>query len=264
MVKSGSWFTDLRKAALIASIATLLDTSIPGWNAMRSALAIESTHPSWKWWVTPFSALAGLLLLTLPAFYFALYRSEGSIRLPRRLRLLSLAAALTLGILTAAAFWGWAGSLGLFWKTMQLIAWQGGATGVLVALGTPIAISNVSVVLTEFSNAASLLLLIALYRQTNNGSLAEVSPSRLLRFVTKITVIWWALWLALLVLGVVLTPYLYFHHFQTSASLGFGRTPPPLAAIMARAIRKLLAQFCLFAAPYIVYKGSATSSSVLD
>jgi len=40
-----SWFMDLRKAALLACIASVLSLPIPVWNLMQSTLSLESAHP---------------------------------------------------------------------------------------------------------------------------------------------------------------------------------------------------------------------------
>ena len=81
---------------------------------------------------------------------------------------------------------------------------------------------------------------------------SDVPVSRLLRVMTTVAVISWGLWVAFLVVRVIAMPFAF---VQTrNYALQIGRTPPVLWDMMAEAIRTLLIQTCLFAAPYIVYK----------
>jgi hypothetical protein len=213
-----SRFLDIRKTALVACVAGIWGSVIPVWQAVTSA------RPLWMWWMTPlmffFSAI-------LPVFCFALYRSEGTLCFPKHLRLLSLAAALALGIIVAADMSGLIGSVG-----------PREYTSVLTAAPEPWPIARVVTLLTEFSNLPFILLLIALSREATDKPSADVPASRLLSIVTKVAVVGWGLWVAFNLVRVVLTPYTYFE--LRNYALQIGRTPPHLADMMADAIRTLL------------------------
>ena len=200
------------------------------------------------------------LTAIMPVFYFALYRNEGPLGFPKQLRLLSLAAALTLSVIVAAELPAWIGSLGPYWTAMRALDWTRGAISIVAAAQHPWTISHVSTLLGEFSNLACILLLIAFSRQITDESLPEIPVSRLLGLVAKVTVIAWGLWLAFNLIRVVLTPYTYVQAWNYA--LQIGRTPPQLADLMAEPIRMLLQQACLFTAPYVVYKSRRDGTKI--
>jgi hypothetical protein len=151
---AGSWFVDIRKAALIACIAALLDLSIPTWSLSHSMLARAST--GLQQWTIPLAVLGGLFSLITPAFCFALYRNEGTLRLSKILRLWALTAAVVWGTLVAMELPALIRSL------------SAGDRSVLSA--TPWTVNDLSVVLSELANVAGILLLSALYRHASNDS----------------------------------------------------------------------------------------------
>jgi hypothetical protein len=241
-----AWFTDIRKVALITCVAAVLSLLIPVWHMTQQLVAIGSTRA--PWWSVLTLVLAYLLTPILPLFFFALYRNETALRFSKRLRQLSLAAALVFGAIVAIGLVEWIGSLG--------------ATSALVGARDPRTISDASVLLSEFSNLACILLLIAFFGQASERTQTEGHVSRLLSFVTKLAVIVGALVVAFALVHLVLTPYSY---FQFRNALQIGRRPPPLAAMLAQAIRTLLTQVCLYTAPYVVYyAGLDTSQSPID
>jgi hypothetical protein len=186
-------FRDYRKTALTTCIAALLSLLIPTWRASQQVITIGSKRLPW-WNILTF-VLAYLFTPILPLFFFALYRNETTLRFSKRLRQLSLAAALVLGAIVAVDLVEWIGSLG--------------ATSVLVGARAPRASSDVSVLLSEFSNLACILLLIAFFRQASDVSYTEVQVSRVFRFVTKLAVIVGALVVTFALVQLVLTPYSY-------------------------------------------------------
>jgi len=250
------WFRDIRKAALITCTAAVLSLVIPVWHGTRTILA---TNPPGKWNI-PLMVFVSFLTAIMPVFYFALYRNEGPLGFPKHLRLLSLAAALTLSVIVAAELPAWIGSLGPYWTAMRALDWTRGAISIVAAAQHPWTISHVSTLLGEFSNLACILLLIAFSRQITDESLPEIPVSRLLGLVAKVTVIAWGLWLAFNLIRVVLTPYTYVQ--ARNYALQIGRTPPQLADLMAEPIRMLLQQACLFTAPYVVYKSRRDGTKI--
>jgi hypothetical protein len=76
-----AWFTDLRKAALLACVAAVLSLLIPLWHAAQVAIRLTDV----PWWSKLTGLAAFLFAPIMPLFYFALYRSEIAPRISRRL-----------------------------------------------------------------------------------------------------------------------------------------------------------------------------------
>jgi hypothetical protein len=106
-----------------------------------------------------------LYTATLPAFYIALFRNEGSLRFPKRLRLLALLAALTTGVIAIAGLPDWIKSLSHYWAAMDASRLEDRRHKRFDFMRDPRTIANLSTLLGEFSNIAYVLLLIAIFRQ---------------------------------------------------------------------------------------------------
>ena len=245
------WFSDLRKTALIACIAILLSLPIPTWNLIQTTIVTGPTSGFWRFAGIPVVVSLTLFTAIMPMFYFALYLNETVLHFPKRLRLLALMAASTFGVIVLTALPALVRSLAAYYSAMKTFDWSVGATSVLAFARDPRTIGHLSILLGELSNIACILMLIAIFRWTDEP-LDNVPVSRLLRVMTKVAVISWGLVVAFLVLRVIAMPYVFFQ-LRTYA-FQIGRTPPQLWVMMAEAVRTLLIQACLFAAPYIVYR----------
>jgi amino acid permease len=212
-----SWFSDIRKVALITFIAAVLGLLLPFWRLTRQTAGIRLS----LWARVPTLLFAYLFTAIMPAFYFALYRNQGTLRLPKHLRQLSSIIAIVFLCLVTA--------------------------------GVPSTVNQVANLLSECSNLAYVLLLFAFSRQTDDESFspADVPVSRFLRFVTKAAVVLYGIWVAFNLVRVVITPYGYAQ--LRDLELHVGRRPPQLSRMMLEAIRTLLTQACLFIAPYVIY-----------
>jgi hypothetical protein len=244
--------TDIRKAALITCIASVFGLLIPMWNATRTIIEVESTRAVSNWWVAPMSALVVPLAAVMPMFYFTLYRNEGTLRFPRRLRLVSLTAALVFSMVVAAELLEWIESQGPYWTAMKALDWSSGGASAVAALGDLGKIRRVSTLLDGLADISVILVLVAIFRQApSEESSTDVPVSRLLSVVTKVAIVMWGIWVAFSFLRVAITPYTYsqLRNFDLQ-----GRTLPSLAQMMADAIRTFLGQACLFTTPYIVHK----------
>jgi len=224
------------------------------WNEMQELAAFASNYPVMKPWMVLIYGWLWIGSAIMPGFYFALYRIEGSLRFPKYIRQVSLVTVLVFGLIVAVDLWDWiGGSLVPYLTVMKALDWKIGATSVVAAARDPRTIKHVSIVLTELSAFAYILLLLAFFRHAD-GELftdADVPVSRLLVFATKVALITWGIWVAFNVVRLVLTPYSYFH--LQDAALQIGRRPQRLGPMMADAIRMLLGQACFLIAPYIVY-----------
>ena len=234
-------FPDIRKAALIACVASVLSLFIPLWNMMNSIIRIESANSSSNWWLAPMLMVAYPLAAVMPMFYFALYRNEGTLHFSERLRFICRAAAFIFGAISAVELLRWIRSQGAFWTAVRMVDWSKGGANGLAAFRELRRIRGVSTLFEELGNFAVILVLIAFFRQVPNG---ESSVSGLLKFAAKVTTVAGGIWLAFLLIRIVVTPYSYSQ---------LGRTPPPFWEMMGT----FLAQACLFTAPYVVYKGPA-------
>lgn len=242
----------VRRAALLACVGGVLDLVASLWNSAPGLITPMSTHPEARWWLITGMIVVFLFTPILPVFYFALYRNKGTLRIPRGHRMIGAGTAIVLGIGLATRVPGWIRSLGPFWTILKTADWRTGGSSVLTVVGDPRTIHLIPTVLQIFGDVAYILLLLALSRQTTDDSSVDVPASSLLRIVTKVAFIAWGLVLIINVGRILLTPYNYF--IVRDQAYQVGVTPPTLVDMMVDAIRTLLSQACLFAAPYIVYQ----------
>ncbi|HXB75122.1 MAG TPA: hypothetical protein VNY05_43220 [Candidatus Acidoferrales bacterium] len=182
----------------------------------------------------------GIFSAILPLFYLALYRDEGTWQIPRRLRLLSLAAAVLFGMIVAIGAPAWIESLGLI-RSQSVLSQE----------RAPWSINDLAQIMAQLSNFAYILLLVTMYRQVEDERQPDVPASKLLAVVTKIAVIFYGLWVTFNLIRLALTPYSYSQ--LRDYALRIGRTPPPFQELVKEAIRAVLTGSCMFAAPYVVW-----------
>jgi hypothetical protein len=216
-----------RRFALITCFAMVMSLPIPLWTATQTMLGIEARN-SRVWWTVPPIVLAFLITPILPVFYFAFSCHEGTLRLPKRLRLLSFAGALAGGMVVAAALPLWLEPFRPYPTTIKML-------------------------LSEFADLACILLLIALFRQSTDTPAIDIPASRLLRMATTAAVIEGGVLLGFDLLALALTPWNY-AHLRDSVRPGTAMPPHAEADMIAGAIRTLLDQICLFTAPWIVWR----------
>jgi hypothetical protein len=232
----------IRTAALVAFVGAVLGLLMPLWNATQSVMNVVSSHPGWKWWVSPMAVLVvAPLAASMPAFYFALYRNRKPLRFSRRFRLLSLAAALIVGIVTVVVLSESVGVLGL-----------GGKTSVLPEVRDGWNIGRTAALVGGISNLTYIPLLLSIFQRCDLESSEIASTSDLFRFITKTAVMVWGTLLAMSVLRLVFIPVGYFQ--LRDYLLRTGRRPPEVSDMMAEPFLTLVVQGCLFVAPFIVYR----------
>jgi hypothetical protein len=229
----------IRKIALVTFIASILSLLAPAWNFTQTMVGIVSRQSASGWRVIPMALFAFLSSVIMPVFFFALYRNEGTLRIPKPVKLLSKAAALILALFVVSALW-------TEFLDPGFTARGGSSDGEARTIG------HIVGLLSTFSNAALLLLLVAFNLHTNQESTPDVPGSRLLDQVTKVAVVFNGLVLAFLVVRCLLTPYTY--STLKDFALQNGRTLPPFSALLEEAIRTLVLQACLFTAPLVVFK----------
>jgi hypothetical protein len=187
--------------------------------------------------------LSSILLPIMPVFYFALYRNEGYLRFSERLRILALAAAVGMSVVTAEGLP----------RLLESLSSKGSGS-VLIEQRVPWTITDASYVAGVFSNIIYILLLIAVFRQPDSEPQSQVPISKFLSVITKVAVIAWTIWVAFNLVRLLITPYTY--SLLRNYALQNGVTPPPFRNIVAGAARTLLSQSSLFALPYIVLRSS--------
>ena len=230
---------DIHKIALVTLIASILSLVAPAWNLSQTVVGIVSRQAVSSWWFLPTALFSFLASAIEPAFFFALYRNRGALRFPRRMKLLSRAAAFLLGLFVVAALW-------TEFLDPGFTARGGRVNGQARTIGHIVSLLN-----TSF-NASLTLLLVALNLHTNQEPVPDVPVSRFLDQTTKIAVIFCGLVLAFLAIRCLLAPYTYsvLRDFATSN----GRTAPPFSALLTETIRDFVLQTSAFAAPFVVFK----------
>ena len=250
-----SRFTDLRRIALTACVSVVVAILQPTWNGLHTILSFPVPNLNWRWVQIPIAALLTAFTALLPLFYFALYKNQSPLRIPKRLRLLALSGALVYSVIVAAKLPEWIKSLIAYWGWIKTLDWSLGATSVLSFVRDSGTIGQLTFALGVVSDVVYVSLLIAIFHQENHPSEARVPISNLLRRVTKITFIAWGLVVSATLFVLLLTPFTFYT--LRKAVLQMGRTPPAFGYFFVRQLRTVLQQSCLFVAPYIVHKSQA-------
>ena len=231
----------VKRAALVACIATVIGAAIPMWTSIRQMLALESNIGSN---IGRLGAIAAILVgyifaAIVPLFYFALYLNDGDLLVSRNMRRVTITAAAVIGLLGVAAIPGWIGSF------------RGESAG------RPWTIGDTSAALGEIATLASILPLVALFRLATDGSSERgVSVSRLLRMVTKVAVIAGGIVAVGCVIGVMATPWVYAYLRDRSLEMGYSNVRWTFSRLVFDRVQTALAVVCLYVAPFVVWRGS--------
>jgi hypothetical protein len=191
-----------------------------------------------------------LLFLTsgiLPVFYLALYRNHAVLCIPRRMMLLSRAAAFVLALFVLAALW-------TEFLDPGFTARGGVSDGQARAIGHIVSLLNMS------SNATLALLLVSFNLAADEESVPEAPVSRFLEQATRVAVVFSGLVLAGSAIRCLLTPYTY--SGLKDVAIQNGRTLPPFSALLEEAVRTLVLQACAFTAPLIVFMRETHSATL--
>jgi hypothetical protein len=175
----------------------------------------------------------------MPAFYFALYRSGETLRIPKPMRLLSRAGAIVAFLFVASAL------------RIEYLDLDFAARGGFMDAGAR-TFSHVVSLLNTFSETALWLLLASFCFEPSSESAVEAPGSLLLARATRVAVIVYGPILVFLVIRVLVTPYTY--SSLKRVAVQNGRTMPPFSGLLLEAVRTLASQACLFIAPYVVFK----------
>jgi hypothetical protein len=245
---ASSWFPDLDKAALFASLMGWVTILIPVWNTIQTIRAVGTTRP-----LQAFMTVAALLAVaTLPVFYLALYKNARSVRFPKQHRILALLAAIVVALTLLVELPQWFASLAGYLTAMTQLDWSNVPAAVTLIALAPSTAYQVSTVLSDVSNVALILLLIALAQQVRTPEEIDVPISRFLRIATWAALIVWGLWLALSLFRGLIAPYGYVQLRNYAAQTG--RAAPAAIDIIGELFKTILSAACLFIAPYIVFR----------
>jgi hypothetical protein len=230
---------DIRKIALVTFIVSILASVAPLWNLTQTMVATVSRQAVSAWWFIPTALFTFLATTIEPLFFFALHRNRGALRFPRRMKLLSRAAAFLLGLFVVAALWTEFLDPGFTARG----GWGGGQART---------IGHIVSLLNMLFNATLVLLLVSFNLNTNQESAPDIPVSRFLDQTTKIAVIFSGIVLAFLLIRCLLSPYTYsvFKDF----AIRNGRTTPSFSALLEPAIRDFVLQACAFAVPFVVFR----------
>jgi hypothetical protein len=239
------WQDSVRKVALIAFIASILAMLGPAWNLIRSVGRLDEGGTAWL--LFPIALLAFLPRAILPVFFIALYRDHGALRIPKTLRLLSLAGAVIGLLFVVAAI------------RVESLDPDFGARGGGVLDNGARTVSHTISLATAFSEAALFALLLMFFLQPPLiGPPSEVPLSRFLDQSTKIAVVCFKVVIAFCLLRVFLTLVMY--STLGDAASRFAATMLSPSLLLLGAIRTLVTQACVFIAPFVVLKSCRPSA----
>jgi len=105
------------------------------------------------------------------------------------------------------------------------------------------------------SCAASILMMISIYRHVSENPDDFAPVSKFLRIATRAAIIVWGIWVAFHFCRLVLTPYTY--ATIRAVAMQRGQTPPSFRDVLAEAAQTLLSQAGLFAGPFIIWRSSS-------
>ena len=231
----------VKRAALVACVATALALAIPMWNFSRQILALESN-------IGKLGALTAILVgygfaAIVPLFYFAVYLNEGDLLVSRNMRWTAIAAAAVIGILGAAAIPGWIGSFQR--ETVRDSAARSWTIG------------DTSTVLGQIANVAGILLLAALSRLPGSASSdRRVAVSKLLSLLTTIAIITGGIVPVGCAIGIAATPWVYSYIHERYLNVDW-----TFSGFAVDRVRAALSVLCVYAAPFVVWKGRKPPTS---
>jgi hypothetical protein len=123
----------------------------------------------------------------------------------------------------------------------------------------PSAGSVIALTLTFPTEVAYILFLIAIFRHTRNSPRSDTDDDRLLRWVAKISVVFWSL-----VLVGILGAAIYVAVEYQELAHQFGREMPSLGSELLERARIFLQMACLMVPPYIVHKSLRLNHGIVD
>lgn len=215
---------DLKRAALVSTIGTTLGFIGSFWTARMSIRSITSIQPTWKWWFIPLIVTVGLLDATLPLFYFALYRFNGTLKFPKWSRTTAIFVACALVVVSCA-------------EALNLMRLR-----IFPAMPH---------YLSFLAELCCAVLLLQVYRT----EIAE-NPTPLPRetgffAITRAAGTWGGLWMAIGCFQLVATPFV-FAVVRHVASRN-GRPSPHFTYLLIQNVEKLANILCLWMTPWLIY-----------
>ena len=235
-----AWLTDIRKTALVAAIAMVVGSVYALRTTLQTAPASLTRIP---WFFFPLVGIVTILVAAIPlSFLVVLYRSNVELRISSNLRCLALFAAAATALDLLRYLLRWIQSLQFLSQFQQ-----------------PSARSVIAFTLTLLAEIAYILFLVAIFRHTNNPLLSDAHDGRLLRWVAKISVVFWSL-----VLVGILGAAIYVAVEYQELSHQFGREMPSLGSELLERARIFLQMACLMVPPYIVHRSLRLNYGIVD
>jgi hypothetical protein len=247
-----AWLVDLRKTALFACVACALSVPIPLWRARASLLHTAASNPRFQLWIVPLLAIGYVGALAPIAFFFAVSQNEAPLRTSRRMRRVSLAAAIAGSIVLADGLIRWIASLRYGLLGLHDLDFRTGGNTISAVAQDRVFIGLVSDLLALLVVASCISVLIALLRRPDDEPQPERPASPRLTTVTKFAMVVGGITLAAFSIQLLATPFTYLT--MRDLSLHAGRRPPPFGALFIDVLRNLAVQITLWAAPFVVYQ----------
>jgi len=238
--------SSVRRSAFAAFVTAALSLPVPIWTAARTVALSAGGH----WWNIALAALFNCVAVLPLLFFFALYRNEGTLRVPHRLGRWAVAGAAILAALMALLLPSWFRSMIVFTTQLRLLNWQDPKGALALIVNAPVTWIEVTILTTLASNVALIVLLSVLSRQPSDEPAEEVPVSSLLRDSSRILVMAWGVWIALNLLRLGAVPFTYPTILDEAAQMGV--RAPSYWDFMWEPFRRVLEAFPLYLVPYIV------------
>jgi hypothetical protein len=238
-----AWLTDIRKTALVAAGGAVAASVIPARPAIQSIAATSKSAP---WFTFPILGLFGLLFVTITlGFPMVLWRSHVPLRISVRLRYVALLAATINTLMILWSVFRWAR---FYWLRSQ---W-------------PTPISATEIMLDSLGAAAYIFFLVAIFRHKDESPVSDPPVSRLLRGITKISIVV----LSLVLIGIVAAAIYWtveYPYYQGLARLyGREKSLPSLSSDLRGRARAFLLAALLWVPPFIIHRSLRVKRGVAD
>jgi hypothetical protein len=232
-----AWLTDIRKTALVAALASVVGSVLPLRTTLQTTLqTATATLTRIPWFFYPLLGIGTMFVAAVTlGFLIVLYRSKVELRIPSHLRHLALFAAA-------------ATALDLLWYLLRWVQ----SLQFLSQFQQPSAGSVIAFILTLLAQVAYILFLVAIFRHTNNALRSHTDDDRFLRWVTKISVLFWSLVLVGIVGATIYVVFDYPYYLGLDHQVG-SEIPSLGSEVLGRG-RTFLQMACLMVPSYIVHR----------
>jgi hypothetical protein len=231
---------DVKRAALLASIATVAGVAIPVWNFARLIPTAELSIG--KLATIAMTLVVGVFTGIVPFFYLALFLNNGDLSIPRTMRRMAITATALIGVLELAAIPRW------------IVSFRG--ESVLDSAARPWMPGDMVNVLGLIADLASILLLVTLFRLPDDRSCeGSADVSKLLRFTANVAAVCGVIAAVACLVGIAATPWAYSEIRRITSQMGVWKAQWAFSWLLLDRTVAALRVLCVFVAPWVVWRG---------